>query len=170
MTYLPGLSLLLCSWDSAEKVLHLVNRSTFGTWSCKEMPQMRRKQFIWKTAKGLMCFCTTGNTGHVSPEYNKTDMTMHRKNCILADNIKALDDQMSASLSCWKAPSAATTLCVTAASIVHSEVTLLPKYELRHHLQLFPTHHDGWLWILSCSIPANYKHFGLFCASCETPA
>jgi len=27
-------------------VLHLFSMSTFGTWSRKEMPQMRRKQFI----------------------------------------------------------------------------------------------------------------------------
>jgi len=33
---------------------------------------MRRKQFIWKTAKGLMCCFTTA---HVSPEYSRTDMT-----------------------------------------------------------------------------------------------
>ncbi len=40
------LSLLLCSWDSTEKVLHLFSMSTFGTWSHKDMPHMHRKQFI----------------------------------------------------------------------------------------------------------------------------
>ena len=42
--------------------------------------------------------------------------------------------------------------------------------QLRHNLQLFPTHHDDWLCILSCSIPANYQHFCLLCAYRETPA
>ena len=39
-----------------EMVLHLFIMSTFGTWSRRDMPQIRRKQFIWKTAKGVMCF------------------------------------------------------------------------------------------------------------------
>ena len=38
------------------------------------MPQVGRRQFIWKPAKGLMCCFTTA---HVSPEYSSTDMTMH---------------------------------------------------------------------------------------------
>ena len=40
--------------------------------------------------------------------------------------------------------------------------------ELRPHLQLFPTHRDDWLCMLSCSIPANYKHFCLLCAYRES--
>ena len=43
-----------------------------------------------------MCFCTTG---HVCQEYSKTDMTMHWKNCILTDNVKALEDQMLAHIN-----------------------------------------------------------------------
>ena len=35
---------------------------------------MHHKQFIWETAKGLMCWCTKT---HVSPEYIRADMTMH---------------------------------------------------------------------------------------------
>ena len=57
-------------------------------------------------------------------------MTIHWKNCILTDNVKALEEQMLARLSCWKAPFAATTLCVISASLanVQSEVNVLPKY------------------------------------------
>ncbi len=41
---------------------------------------MRRKQFIYKPAKGLMsCF----TTAHVSPEYSRADTTMH-----CADGVK----------------------------------------------------------------------------------
>ena len=77
-------------------------------------------QFIWKTAIGLMCCFTTA---HVSPEYSRTD-----KNCIFTDRVKALEDQMLARLSCWKALFAAATQCVISASKVQSEVKTLPKY------------------------------------------
>ncbi len=61
-------------------MLHLFSMTRFGAWSRKDMPQMHRKQFIWKTAKGLM-YCFT--TAHVSPEYNKAEMTMY-----CADGVK----------------------------------------------------------------------------------
>jgi len=48
---------------------------------------MRRKQFIWKTAKGLICCFTTA---HVSVDYNTTDTTIHWKSCILTYKVKAL--------------------------------------------------------------------------------
>jgi hypothetical protein len=47
--------------------------ATFGAWSRKDLPQMHRKQVIWKTAKVLM-YCLTA---HVSPEYSRADMTWH---------------------------------------------------------------------------------------------
>ena len=55
-----------------------------------------------------MCF---GTTGHVSPEYNNTDTTIQWMNFNLTDNVSALEDQMLARVSCWKALFAATTLC-----------------------------------------------------------
>ena len=70
---------------------------------------MHRKHFIRKTAKGLMCYCTTA---HVSLEYSSTDMTMQWENCILTDRVKALEDQMSARLTCWKVLFAAARRCV----------------------------------------------------------
>ena len=55
-------------------MLHLVTVTTFGAWSPNDVLQMHRKQFIWKTAKGLMCYFTTA---HVSPEYSRADMIVH---------------------------------------------------------------------------------------------
>ena len=55
-------------------------------------------------------------------------MTVHWKNCILTNNVKALQDQMLTCLSCWKALFAAATLCLISASNVQSEVKMLPKY------------------------------------------
>ena len=55
------------------------------------------------------------------PEYSRTDMTMHSKNCVLTDRVKALEDQMLARLSCWKALFAAATPCVVSASKVQSD-------------------------------------------------
>ena len=62
----------------------------------------------------------------VSPEYNSTDMTMHWKNCIFTDKIKALEDQVLARLSCWKAHFAVVTRCVISAFKVQSDVKTLP--------------------------------------------
>jgi len=76
---------------------------------------MRRKHFIWKTAKEPMCCFTTA---HVSPEYSRTNMTMHRQNCILTDRVKALEDQTLARLSCWKALFAAVGIATYHASSV----------------------------------------------------
>ena len=56
---------------------------------------MHRKQFIWSTAKGLMC---VGKAAHASPEY-KADMKNALKNCILTDTDKAPPDQMLTCLS-----------------------------------------------------------------------
>ena len=71
-----------------------------------------------------MCYCTTA---HVSLEYSSTDMTMQWENCILTDRVKALEDQMSARLTCWKVLFAAARRCVISASQVQSEVKTLPK-------------------------------------------
>ncbi len=45
-----------------------------------------------------------------------------------ADKVKALEDQMLACLSCWKALFAAATLYEIPASKVQSDVKMLPKY------------------------------------------
>ena len=124
------------------------------------MPQMRRKQFIWKTAKALMCFCTTG---HVSPVYNKTDITMEElhfnRQCQCPRGLyKLLEGTV-----CSNYP-----VCDFSVQCAISGEYAAQILELRHHLQLFPTHHDDWLCILSCSIPTNYKHFCLLCAYRET--
>ena len=82
-----------------------------------------------------MFVCTTG---HVSPEYNTTDVTIHWKNRISTDNVQASEDLMLACLSCWKAPFAAATLCLVSACNVQSVVIMLPKvFELGHHFVFF---------------------------------
>lgn len=58
---------------------------------------MRRKQFIKKTPKGLMCSFTAA---HVSPEYSRTNKAMQ---LFLTDRAQSLEDQMLACLRCWKA-------------------------------------------------------------------
>lgn len=61
---------------------------------------------------------------HVSPPYNRTDITIDWKNCIFVDNDKALDDH---TLACRKCAKALLALAISASN-VPSEVKMLPKY------------------------------------------
>ena len=129
------LSLLCLNWESTEKVSHFDKMSWLGVWSSKEIPQMRLRHLMWNTDRGPRCLFSKVQ---VSPAYSNTDITIECKNCNLTGNDTVLCVQTFALCSLAKAPLALATLWATSASMVLSEVTMLPKY-LNWELGLTPT-------------------------------